>query len=387
MALCLPRRCFMGHGVGPAFRGLCLVSRLDGAVGVAAGHAHCDSTTGACTTGYVVSSKAISQQQWAFVAVTYDAVAGTGHVRRLLAYSRMPHHSYPLTPAHKRVLFVAGMVSLYVDGVVDASPWVPVVDSDPSRNAIRVGATYTGVGLAGCVDEVFVLSTVASRGELEYLSQFHQTLLVPSVAGSGYALTFQRGADTAVHGGFVEVDNVGARQTLGYSNTPTDAMTFAAWIRPVNQDQAHLLSPVDGVRVQSYVLVDKSAGRSADACAVPEYRISLEGVPDRTGASSKLTYELRVDVGAVSEDASASGVAWADQWPTGKVLSDAGDWTHVAVTWNVSTLQAFVNGSVVVRVRTHSGLVCCLLGLHALQRTALDAWVCNVLWGAGNSVP
>ncbi len=239
---------------------------------------------------------------------------------------------------------------MYVDGWLTTTDAAVTLDPVSTQNLLRVGTGYDTRGLYGCLDEVFILSAIASRGELEFLSRFHQTLRVPSAGGAGYALAFQRGVDTEIHGGVVVVDSAGARAALGYSNAAVDSMSFAAWLRPLDQDHFDLLSSVDGARVSTYVIVDKSVSTSP-GCTVPEYRLSLEGVVDRTGSSSAMTYELRVDVGAASDGTTVASVQWADSWVTGIVLPDDGQWTFLTVSWNTSTIQVCVNGSLAVRAQ------------------------------------
>jgi hypothetical protein len=239
-------------------------------------------------------------------------------------------------------------VHLYVDDWLDVGH-TSVVQGQPEFDTLRVGRVYGGLGLVGCVDEVFVLSATAERSELLALSTFHRTLVTPSVGGAGYALQFSRlpGA-VAGSGGYVEVAGPGPARVLGYSGSPGEAMTLAFWLRP--EDPNTLAYPGDGLRVAAFVVVDKSVGSVGQPCHVPEYRVSLEAIPDRSGATSRLHYEVRVDLGAVPTS-DGLGVKWADEWPTGVHVPFASrPWTYLTITWTSTTIQVYTNGVLAVSV-------------------------------------
>ncbi len=215
------------------------------------------------------------------------------------------------------------------------------------------------VGLYGCMDEVFAFSTAATLGYLAFLSELHRAVLAPSVGGAGYALLFDRrmivpsaAGNTgpgALSGGFVDVNSVGAAQLLGYGSADAEAMSVALWVRP--SDPVTLPDVQRSVSVSRLVLCDKSGPRRLPCGGrFPEYRMSLEVVSDRSGASSVVHYELRVDVGAVdvyARNGTHVGVSWADEWSTGAIIPHS-QWTFVTVTWSASVAQAYVNGVLVV---------------------------------------
>jgi hypothetical protein len=241
-----------------------------------------------------------------------------------------------------------GRVQLVVDDWMDTGSSASVVGAGNSTTlSVGWADNATVGGLYGCLDEVFAIGAAAQRGELLALATFHRTLVSPSVGGAGYALSFSRFVDDGEGaGGFVELDGAGTAALLGYGGHPGEALTVACWVRPRDPSPASR-GLAAGPRVPTFVIVDKTLGAHGALC--PEFRLSLEAVPDRTGTTSALHLEVKVDVGARAISGDAPG--WADSWPSGVTISHDGAWTFLAVGWNSETIQIWVGGALVVRSR------------------------------------
>jgi hypothetical protein len=257
---------------------------------------------------------------------------------------------------------VAGDVHLFVDGKSWFGSAVrPVVSGAEAE--LQVGrSTGDAVGLHGCLDEVFLFSTVVSRSELVYLGEFWFQTHTPTVGGAGYGLRFVRsrvsGTDGTplLRGGSVEIAGDGGALVLSPLDAPSDAMTLSVWTLP--DDPASLVAAMDaGVSVPQFVLVDKSSAASTPqpACPGVEYRVSLEATTDRSGSTAAMHYELRVDIGV--QTLSDGTLAGGHQWQTGVVVPH-GVWTFITVSWDSTSVSVLVNGLPAVRHRCVDSLQC-----------------------------